>query len=269
MLTDKSAIPLKSSDFKVFEGKRRVSDVRAAQRLAYADPSDLRELTGKWAPFLEQQSGKPPCRTEVSRARGPAGLAYWYTVPELIFIAGKSKAKNADVVQYEAALIAAHWIEGEALPDDVAPTLRALTAPDRPQLVPIEHEAWSQPELFAPVAPSANDAHLNVIAGPASKPGGFDKIEWREREADIEYSVVKSLRRNGAPMSLFFERIGLSRVATEAVFWVPDPTGNGDQVGLYLNHVIPLAVVERAIDRLGIGPMSQLTHNTLRQYLAF
>src|SRR6516164_19333 len=103
------------------------------------------ELIGRWQQFLEQQSGKPMHRASVSQGRGPAGDAFWYTIPELIFIAGKSEAKNADVVQYEAATIAAHWLEGIQAPDDVAPTLQALTALDRPTLV---HIAPPQTELF-------------------------------------------------------------------------------------------------------------------------
>ena len=36
-LTDKSAIPLKPSDFRVLQGERRLSDMRLAERLGFDD----------------------------------------------------------------------------------------------------------------------------------------------------------------------------------------------------------------------------------------
>jgi hypothetical protein len=144
-LTDKSVIALKPSDFKVVEGERRLCDVRLAERLAFSELWNIRNLIKNWQSFMERQSGKPLCREGVSRSRGPAGDAFWLTIPEVIFIAGKSEARNADVVQYEAATIAAHWLEGTQAPDDIAPTLQALTALDRPTLV---HIAPPQTELF-------------------------------------------------------------------------------------------------------------------------
>ena len=135
MLTDKSVIPLKPSDFRVLEGERRLSDVRLAERLGFEDLQQIRNLTERHQPFLESKSGKPMHRAWVSRSRGPTGHGFWYTVPELIFIAGQSKAKNAPDVQYEAALIAAYFVQGEQPPADAAPTIRALAAPDKPTII--------------------------------------------------------------------------------------------------------------------------------------
>jgi hypothetical protein len=268
-LTDKSAIALKPSDFKIIEGERRLSDVRLAERLGFEELNQIRHLGKRWQPFLEQQSGKVVHRERLSGARGFAGDAFWWTIPEVIFIAGKSEARNADVVQYEAAVIAAYWLEGIDAPVEAAPILLALTAPDRPRLLETQSSIPVQAELFAPEPPRQSELFAPT---PQSEPlpahNANQKELWIEEHDGIAYHIVKERNDNGDVCLIDHVRNPPLHTSTDG-YVLRMPWINGQQVQLRLNHVVPLAVVERSyLNMLPDGEIKNIARQTLHHFLA-
>ncbi|HEY2244020.1 MAG TPA: hypothetical protein VGH47_07345 [Xanthobacteraceae bacterium] len=284
-LTDRSTIPLKRSDFKVIHGERRLSDVRLAERLGLSNLREIRRLIARWESFLQTQSGKPCHHDTVSLGRGPAGEAYFLTIPELIFIAGKSEARNADVVQYEAAQIAAYWIEGEQAPDDAAPTLRALAAPDRPQLVSIKPETKPpESDLFAVPPPLTVETPSPAVAPSVDDPTPSDDGSALDRWTQNDFHIHRRYKNGRVSAIWFFPtsrgRLGNVVINEDAIapcnkreWFVPHPhSRSGDvwQVAICFSaKAIPsFEVVEAVYDTLGAGDCAPAAKGMLRHYLS-
>jgi hypothetical protein len=285
-LTDRATIPLKQSDFRVLHGERRLSDVRLAERLGFDRLRKLRDLIARWESFLESQSGKPPHRGAVSQARGPEGEAYFLTIPELIFIAGKSGARNADVVQYEAAQIAALWIEGKTAPSDAAPTLRALAAPDRPQLKAVPNDA---PGLFDPIQspvvvplrppPAVDDDDANSLIWPRgrSEPPLHPESSWRapgvpprnppplDRLTIGAFHIWKRADSHGHIFTIRVSHDGALNTEHDRQLSAPHPMGAPTNVFVYVNDAdTPFDVIAQAYNSIGRGNGSSVGIATLK-----
>jgi hypothetical protein len=264
-LTDKSAIALKPSDFKIIEGERRLSDVRLAQRLGFHENRQIRKLIERWQGFLEQQSGKAVHGEPLSGGRGFAGAAFWLTIPELIFIAGQSEAKNAPVVQYEAATIAAYWLEGRPAPFDTAPILRELTAPDPPQLVSVPSLTQRGDQLaFALTDRTDRTDYAPLPAHNANK------VEtWIETLDGVDYHITKKRNANGDVELIDHLRNPPLHTSTDNMPPMLMPWINGTQVRLRLNYMVPLAIVERTyLNQLPDDAVKDVARNTLAHFLA-
>jgi hypothetical protein len=86
---------------------------------------------------------------------------------------------------------------------------------------------------------------------------------WIEKDGEAACMVTQRNYPEGEPMMLRFVS---DAAPTSTRLRVLEPSGR--QLLICVDHVVPLAVVERAYARLGRGPMAQITLNTLREYLA-
>lgn len=102
----------------------------------------------------------------------------------------------------------------------------------------------------------------------ALKPGAFAREAWTDEENGVVCQIMRRNDVDGDPWMLFFVRAG-SEIFIPTELLVVDPRGNGKQIHIRLNHITPLAVVLRAYERMGRGPLSDIALATLRHFLAF
>jgi hypothetical protein len=265
-ITDRSQIPLRPSDFRVLNGERRLSDVRLAERLAHTRLRTIRQVIKDWRSFLEEKSGKPLAMTAVSRARGPAGEGFWLTIPELIFIAAQSKAKNAPEVVYEAATIAAAWLKGEQLPADEAPTLRALTAPDLPRVV----SEPNKPPTIEPVRPARvrRPSDQAELALEPNAPTIASEQAYHDADSDNRFSLVRGYNTAGDLVQLVFKeqsrRISLRFLCKLDVC----NEQTGAKVAVYCDPMVRVDALLRLINRCCEHELTPMMAETIRHYFA-
>jgi hypothetical protein len=129
-----------------------------------------------------------------------------------------------------------------------------LSAPDRtlaPELItPINDAAKVRP----PAHPNAHNA--------------YKRETWLEEEDGFTYPIIRERNHNGDVADIFFERIPTLKTSTDGYQHVM-PWINGSTVTLHLNHIIPLAVVERVyLNQLPDGKVKDTARMTLDFYLA-
>jgi hypothetical protein len=290
-LTDKSAIPLSKKDLRRIDGEPRFMGRRISLRCGFQRPTWFRQLAQRWDSTMEQAGlGKVLYRT--TPGFGGDAIECYATVPQALFLIAKSGARNSNNVLAEICLVAAAVHVGEPIPD--TPFTDALFAPDTPEVTHegnIAHVAFKQDDLFgepAPSVPATENWGLaqrfkgrHTAADMECLPHGPEETELSDRAwAGTKFSAKYRDGFDGrADQTWTDDGIVVRRVDHEqghALFLfmgmgpykqqqVVGPTG--PQVYVEVSPGIPVDVVIRNYERLGLGKYQAVGIATLRHLL--
>lgn len=268
-LTDKSTIPLNVHDLRVVEGERCFLDRRLNLRLGYGRGTEVRDLIKRNKGDFEKRFGTLRQGAAKSQGGRPA-QDYWLTKGQALWVCRKSDAANADDVMEEVIKVFLAVDAGTPIPD--TPWTDALLAPDKPtithgvdNIVRVKHEE--------PLGDLFNALSGEALDEPQAH-NAFQRAVWIEDEDSISYVITK--QRNGAGDVCLFDYLRNPPLHTSSDGTVLlMPWINGRQVRLRLNHIIPLAVLERTyLNQLPDSSakdieLKNIARNTLKWFLVF
>lgn len=299
---------LTKADLKVFEGQPRFRSNRLGEALGFGRYERMRDLIARRRAELEDPDyGGPLPRIAVKSTGGRPADIELLTVTQSMLACMFSDAANAPAVRKQIISAANAWYQEhpESLPFFNAllvPEPRKTEGnvtwlPPQDEVPPEPDDECERRELARERARSAKTIEQLRLFGaqgrfafePPSakkiidegkddygwhngpqqelKPGAFVKESWTDEEKGIVCQITRRNDVDGDPFMLFFVRAG-SNVFVPTELLVVDPRGNGKQIHIRLNHITPLAVVLRAYERMGHGPLSDIALATLRHFLA-
>jgi hypothetical protein len=242
-ITNKSAIPLNAHDLRVVEGERCFLDRRLNLRLGYGRGTEVRDLIRRNKEDFEKRFGTLRQGAAKSQGGRPA-QDYWLTKGQALWVCRKSDADNADDVMEEVIKVFLAVDAGIPIPN--TPWTDALLAPEAPTIqrgdgnvVHVKHE---EPlgDLFD--APSDDAAKVKPPAHPNAH-NAYKRDVWIEEEDGISYVVTKERNAEGNVCLFDYLRNPPIHTSTETLRLMP--WINGSTVRMHLNHIIPMAILER------------------------